>query len=70
MNEWTYIAMLLATAVGYFCAGRLWESRRLLFWRLQWIELEHRLATLEHREPRDIESVKSNAEMSHAPKNH
>lgn len=50
--------VLPAVAIGYFCAGVLWASRKTLFWRLQWIELEHKLARLEGRKPRNIEEIK------------
>jgi hypothetical protein len=29
MSEWEYIFALVAVAVGYFCAGRLWERRSI-----------------------------------------
>jgi hypothetical protein len=46
---------IILTAIGYFCLGRSWEMRKVTFWRIAWVELEHALAFKENREPRDIE---------------
>ena len=64
MSVWYFNLIILLVAVGFFCAGVSHGRRHDLFWRLQWIELEHALARLQKREPRDIESIEPNAELS------
>jgi len=46
--------VLFIGAVGFFCVGYLWGSRRELRWRIHWIELEHDCARAQGRKPRNI----------------
>lgn len=64
MTEWQHIVVLLLSAVGFFCAGTALQLRRVLYWRIKWIEMEHDLARQLGREPRDISAVEPNAEVS------
>lgn len=57
MNEWGIILILTLVGIGFFYVGVLHGSRHDLFWRLQWIKLEHQLAALQQRKPRNIEEV-------------
>ncbi len=57
MEEWKHIVMLLVVAIGFFCLGGLWLSRKVAFWRIKWIELEHDFARLQGRKPRNISEV-------------
>ncbi len=43
------------SGIGFFCVGALWGSRREFFWKIEWLKLEHDLARLQNRAPRDIE---------------
>jgi hypothetical protein len=57
MSDWEIVLISFAVAGGFFCLGGLWFSRKVLFWRIKWIELEHDLARAQGREPRDISEV-------------
>ena len=57
MNVWNFILIMALVGIGSFWAGVLHGSRHDLFWRLQWIKLEHQLACLQKRKPRNIEEV-------------
>lgn len=62
MIELYYLAALLLASVGFFCLGVALQQRRVLYWRVKWIEMEHDLARLQGREPRDIKSVEGEAQ--------
>ena len=49
--------LLVGTSVGWFCVGYIVQLRQTHYWRVRWIEKEHDLARLQHREPQDIETV-------------
>ncbi len=51
------IVPFILIAVGYFCLGGLWQLRKVRYWRIKWIEMEHDLARLQNREPRHISEV-------------
>ena len=53
-----YIALLCASGMTIYVWAYFREVRRSLFWRLEWIKLEHDSAHKEGRKPRDIESIK------------
>jgi hypothetical protein len=53
-QELLICVVLVMGAVGAFCVGGLWGMRRVMFWRIKWIELEHDLARLQNRKPRDV----------------
>jgi hypothetical protein len=57
MSEWKYTILALMNAIGFFSLGYLWGIRRVSFWRLKWVEMEHDLARLQQRYPRHIELV-------------
>ncbi len=47
-----FVGVLMAA--GFFCMGYAWGIRNTLFWRIEWIKLEHDLARKEGRKPREI----------------
>ncbi len=51
--------MMACLSAGYFCAGVAFMQRKVLYWRIKWIEMEHTLARLEGREPRDINTFEA-----------
>lgn len=65
INTPLIITFLLVSAVA-FCAGYAWGSRRELYWRIKWIELEHDSARAEGREPRSIKTVAPNMRRDQA----
>jgi len=58
MSSVEIVLAALALSVGYFCLGYIFGARRILYWQIKWIELEHDSARAEGREPRNIECVK------------
>lgn len=50
----TALLIFLGFACVAFAWFALYFANRLQYWRLQWIELEHRLAVAENRKPRNI----------------
>ena len=58
MNEWQIAFLLIGTFIGGFGVGCLWVCRETGFWRVKWIEMEHDLARLQKREPKNIEEIK------------
>ena len=52
------VYMTIAVAIGFFCAGALWGCRMQLHWKIIGINLEHDLARLQNRKPRDINDIK------------
>lgn len=68
MTECQHIVVLLLSAVGFFCAGTALQLRRVLYWRIKWIELEHDSARQLGREPRDISAVEPNADVDLPPR--
>lgn len=57
MNEYLASVLILLAAIYGFCAGMLYSSRRVLFWKLQWIEVEHKLAYRQDRNPRTVDEI-------------
>lgn len=58
----THEALTIVGCLSGFVAGIqvgifLWH-RKVQFWRIKWIEMEHTLARLQQREPKHIDSVK------------
>jgi hypothetical protein len=66
MNDIPMIAVVFLTAIGFFSLGALWQARQLIFWRIEWIKLEHDLAKAEKREPRKIDDYLSNVKRRYA----
>ena len=64
----TILTIIGATFTG-FSIGYTMRHIRELFWRLQWIDMEHRLARFENREPREISFVEPGGEMNLAKYN-
>jgi hypothetical protein len=58
MSEWQIALIFIGTFIGGACVGYLWTTPKISFWRIKWIEMEHKLAHLENRKPRNIEEVK------------
>ena len=58
ISQLMFISLLVMVAIGYFCLGALFMSRRVLFWRIKWIELEHDLARAQGRAPRKIDAMR------------
>lgn len=58
MNEWQIALGFIGVFIGGIGVGYLWGYRPILFWRIKWIEMEHDLAKLQKREPRNIEEIK------------
>ena len=54
MNDLFPALMLIPVAVGFYLAGRIHEAKRTVRWRITCILLEHRLAEIENRTPKDI----------------
>lgn len=57
--------MILATllvGIGGFVAGWLFAQRKVLFWRSEWIGLEHDLARRDQRRPRSCDAVEKGEE--------
>ena len=44
--------IMVLSEIGFFCVGFLFGMRRTLFWRIEWIKVEHNLARLQNRLPR------------------
>ena len=57
MNDTILIVPWVVACFGFFCLGGLWQARKVLAWRIRWIKVEHDLARLENRKPRDISEV-------------
>jgi hypothetical protein len=57
MSEWQIALEFIMVFIGGVSVGYLWEYRESAFWRIQWIKMEHDLARLENREPREISEV-------------
>lgn len=57
MSEVFYCVLLVLTAIGFLCAGIALQQPRVLHWRIEWIKLEHDLARLQGREPRNIDAL-------------
>ncbi len=49
--------MVILVAIGFFCAGALWKDNEVIRWRIRWIKMEHDLARLQGREPRNIDEA-------------
>lgn len=57
----TTIVQFMSTAAGAFAGFSLGYAicyKRVLFWRLKWIDMEHTLAPFQGREPRKISEIK------------
>lgn len=52
-----FIVLMLLSCAGFFCLGGLWQARKVEEWRIRWIKMEHELARLQNRKPRDISEV-------------
>ena len=48
---------VVIVAIGYFCVGVVVMQSKVLKWRIKCIELEHDLARLGKREPRNIDDL-------------
>ena len=58
MDEQTIISIVMVlVGIGGFCLGAMLQLKKVLFWRIEWIKLEHELARTQGREPRDINEV-------------
>lgn len=57
MSELEHIFITALTAIGFFLMGAALQIQRITYWRIKWIEMEHILARLQNREPRDISSA-------------
>jgi hypothetical protein len=44
---------------GFFCLGYLFGQRKVLYWRIKWIEAEHDLAREQCRRPRSISDIEN-----------
>jgi hypothetical protein len=55
MSDLQFIVIMSLVALGYFSVGFLWGVRKVKFWRIEWIKLEHDLARAQKRDPRDID---------------
>jgi len=59
MVEWLISFIFIGTVIGGIGIGYMWAYKETAFWRIQWIRLEHDLARLQKREPRDIKAMKN-----------
>ena len=58
MNVLVFIWWVLSS-VGFFCLGYLLGNRKVLYWRIKWIETEHDLARVQGRKPRNIADIEN-----------
>ncbi len=56
-NDLLYTWFLLLTYISGGLMASLYWVKKIVIWRIRWIELEHDLARVTGREPRDIESL-------------
>ena len=54
MNDLIMSGGLILSCFGCLAVGYLWGCKKADYWRIQWIKMEHKLARLENREPRQI----------------
>jgi hypothetical protein len=59
MNVLVLIWIVMA-CTGFFCVGYLFGQRKVLYWRIKWIEMEHDLAREQGRSPRSISEIENN----------
>ena len=58
MNHELFVfVFIVLTFISGCCLGAMFCLRKVGFWRIKWIEMEHDLARLQGRKPRNISEV-------------
>lgn len=64
MNALQVLFLSVITVAGFLCLGLLWKTGEVNRWMKRWIVVEHQLARLEGREPRDINKLTGDADSA------